>query len=90
MAPVPKLAYLGAAFFLAAPVALLIALAASTVYPYYDATPHLWGLSPLEDQQLGGILMAVEQSTVLFVAFSWTFLRMLADDDGHADTLGST
>jgi putative membrane protein len=90
MAPVPKLAYLGAAFFLAAPVALLIALATSTIYPYYDATPHLWGLSPLEDQQLGGMLMAIEQSTLLFVAFSWTFRRMLADDDGHADTLGST
>jgi putative membrane protein len=88
MAPVPKLAYLGAAFFLAAPVALLIALATSTIYAYYDTTPHLFGLSPLEDQQLGGMLMAVEQSTLLFVAFSWTFLRLLADD-GPADTLGS-
>ena len=84
-----KLAYLGGAFFLAAPVALLIALAAHTIYPYYDTTPHLFGLSPLEDQQIGGMLMAVEQSVLLFVAFSWTFLRLLADD-GSADTLGST
>ena len=89
MQPVAKLAYLGGAFFLAAPVALLIALAAHTIYPYYDTTPHLFGLSPLEDQQIGGMLMAVEQSVLLFVAFSWTFLRLLADD-GSADTLGST
>jgi cytochrome c oxidase assembly factor CtaG len=84
-----KLAYLGGAFFLAAPVATLIALAPSTVYPYYDTTPHLWGLSPLEDQQAGGILMAVEQSIILFVVFSITFLRMLGDDDRTAGALGS-
>jgi cytochrome c oxidase assembly factor CtaG len=85
----PKLAYLGAAFFLAAPVATLIALAPSTIYAYYDATPHLWGLSPLEDQQLGGILMAVEQSIILFAVFSITFLQMLTDDERTAEPLGS-
>ena len=84
-----KLAYLGGAFFLAAPVATLIALAPSTVYSYYDTTPHLWGLSPLEDQQIGGILMAVEQSIILFVVFSVTFLRMLGDDDRSPEPLGS-
>ena len=63
-----RVIYLAAAFFLAAPVALLIALAGSTIYPYYDTTPHLWGLTPLEDQSIGGMLMAVEQSVILFVA----------------------
>jgi cytochrome c oxidase assembly factor CtaG len=85
----PKLAYLGAAFFLAAPLPTLIALAPTPVYAYYDATPHLWGLSPIEDQQLGGILMAVEQSVLLFVAFSATFLQMLAADERAAEPLGS-
>jgi len=80
LALVPKLAYLGAAFFLAAPVALLIALATSTIYPYYDATPHLWGLSPLEDQSLGGMMMAVEQSVILFVAAFWAFTAMMDED----------
>jgi putative membrane protein len=89
MADGPKLAYLGGAFFLAAPLATLIALAPSTIYSYYDATPHLWGLSPLEDQQLGGILMAVEQSIILFAVFSITFLHMLRDDDRAPEPLGS-
>ena len=89
MAAGAKLAYLGGAFFLAAPVATLIALAPSSIYSYYDTTPHLWGLSPLEDQQLGGILMAVEQSVILFVVFSATFLRMLGDDAGTVESLGS-
>ena len=88
--PVPRLAYLGGAFFLAAPVALLIALSSSTIYPYYDTTPHLWGLSPQEDQQLGGVLMAVEQSIILFLAFSVCFMRMLSDDEREPDTLPSS
>jgi len=87
MQPMPKLVYLAAAFFLAAPVALLIALASSTIYHYYDTTPHLFGLSARDDQQLGGILMAVEQSLILFVVFSLTFYQLLADDERRPDPL---
>lgn len=89
MAPAPKLVYLASAFFVAAPVALVIALAGSTLYPYYDSTPHLFGASPLQDQQVGGVLMAVEQSALLFVAFSWTFFRLLSEDEQAPDAIGS-
>jgi putative membrane protein len=89
MASLPKLVYLAAAFFIAAPVALVIALAGSTLYPFYDTTPHLFGRSPLEDQQLGGMLMAVEQSALLFVAFSWTFFRLLSEDEQAPEAVGS-
>ncbi len=87
MSPMPKLVYLAAAFFVAAPVALLIALAGSTIYPYYDTTPHLFGLSPRDDQQLGGILMAVEQSLILFLVFSLAFYELLAADERRPDPL---
>ena len=89
MAPMPKLVYLAAAFFIAAPVALVIALAGSTIYPFYDTTPHLFGQSPLADQQIGGMLMAVEQSVLLFAAFSWTFFRLLSEDEQAPDAVGS-
>jgi putative membrane protein len=89
MPPMPKLVYLGAAFFVAAPVAFVIALANSTIYPFYDTTPHLFGQSPLDDQQLGGMLMAVEQSVLLFAAFSWTFFRLLSEDEQAPDAVGS-
>ncbi|MGZ4431192.1 MAG: cytochrome c oxidase assembly protein [Gaiellales bacterium] len=81
MRAAPKLVYLFGAFFLAAPVALFIALSSTPLYPFYDHTPHLWGWSPLADQQAGGMAMAVEQSVLLFAAFSWTFLQMLAEDE---------
>ncbi|MDX6533251.1 MAG: putative rane protein [Gaiellales bacterium] len=89
MAPTPKLVYLAVAFFVAAPVAAFIALATSPLYPYYDGTPHLFGQTPLEDQQIGGMLMAVEQSILLFVAFTWTFFAMLRDDERAPETLGA-
>ena len=89
MAPVPKLVYLAAAFFVAAPVTFVIALANSTIYPFYDAAPHLFDQSPLDDQQLGGMLMAVEQSMLLFAAFSWTFFRLLSEDEQAPDAVGS-
>jgi putative membrane protein len=89
MSPMPKLVYLAAAFFVAAPVAFVIALANSTIYPFYDTTPHLFGQSPLDDQQLGGMLMAVEQSMLLFAAFSWTFFRLLSEDEQAPDAVGS-
>jgi cytochrome c oxidase assembly factor CtaG len=89
MAVTPKLFYLAAAFFVAAPVAAFIALATTTLYSYYDATPHLFGQTPLEDQQIGGMLMAVEQSILLFVAFTWVFFAMLREDERAPDTIGA-
>jgi putative membrane protein len=84
MRPEAKLAYLSAAFFLAAPVALLIALSSNTIYPYYDTTPHLFGWSPHQDQQLGAILMSVEQSMLLFVMFGRSFISLLDAEEAPA------
>jgi cytochrome c oxidase assembly factor CtaG len=76
----PRVAYLFGAFLLAAPVALGIALADTPLYGFYERAPKLFGLSALADQQLGGILMAVEQSLVLFAAF-WVALARLLDEE---------
>lgn len=79
MQPMPKLVYLVAAFFLAAPVSLLLALSGSPAYDFYLHTPKLWGWSALQDQQVGAITMAVEQAAILFAASSVVFMRMLED-----------
>jgi cytochrome c oxidase assembly factor CtaG len=80
MQPGPKLAYLFGAFVAAAPVALALALT-HPQYSFYVHAPRLWGISPLEDQQLGAIAMAVEQAVILFVACSVVFFRLLAEDE---------
>ena len=77
--------YLFAAFVLASPLGLLLALIPRAVYHFYIHAPRLWGLSPLTDQQIGGAAMALEQATVLFVASAYFFLRFLRGE-GRADT----
>ncbi len=80
MQPGPKLVYLFGAFVAAAPVALALALT-HPQYSFYVHAPRLWGISPLEDQQLGAIAMAVEQAAILFAACSVVFFRLLAEDE---------
>jgi cytochrome c oxidase assembly factor CtaG len=60
--------------------ALGLALAWSTTafYPYYETTPRIWGLSPVEDQNVGGVIMMVEQSLTLVIALVALFVAMLA------------
>jgi cytochrome c oxidase assembly factor CtaG len=71
--------YLFAAFVLASPLGLLLALIPRPIYDFYVQAPHrVWGLSPLADQQIGGAAMALEQAAILFAASTYFFLRFLA------------
>jgi putative membrane protein len=51
--------------------ALGIALAflPRVIYGFYAHKPDYWGLTPLEDQSMAGLVMALEQSMVMGVAF---------------------
>ena len=72
-----KAAYLFAAFVLASPLGLLLALLPHPVYAFYKHAPHLWGLSHETDQQIAGVSMAVEQAIVFFAVFAHFFARFL-------------
>jgi cytochrome c oxidase assembly factor CtaG len=75
-----------AAFILGSPIGLVLALVPDAVYDFYvDAPERLWGLSALEDQQLAGILMALEQASVFFAVFVVFFLRFLAEEERRED-----
>lgn len=76
-----RAAYAFAAFVLAAPLGLMLALLPSAAYGFYaEATPRIWGLSPLADQQLAGITMLAEQGIVLSVVFAYWFRRFLVEE----------
>jgi hypothetical protein len=48
----------------------------------------LWGLQPLEDQQIGGTLMAVSEAIVFFGLLAFFFVRFMAEEDAgysHGD-----
>jgi cytochrome c oxidase assembly factor CtaG len=74
--------YVVAAFVLSAPLGLVLALVPRALYGFYAAAPErVFGVSRLEDQQLGGMTMAAEQSVVFFCVFAYWFLRFLAEQE---------
>ncbi|MBA3733701.1 MAG: cytochrome c oxidase assembly protein [Actinobacteria bacterium] len=72
-----KALYLFAAFVLAAPLGLLLALLPRPIYDFYRTAPQLWGLSDRTDQEIAGVTMAVEQALVFFAVFAYFMLRFL-------------
>ncbi|HYM81313.1 MAG TPA: cytochrome c oxidase assembly protein [Candidatus Limnocylindria bacterium] len=54
-------------------VAALITLADVVLYPWYAGAPRVWGLSPLDDQKLGGLIMWVPGGLFYWVAMSFVF-----------------
>jgi cytochrome c oxidase assembly factor CtaG len=84
-----KAAYVFAAFVLASPLGLVLALIPRAIYSFYVHAPRTWGPSPLADQQIAGVTMAVEQAVVFFAVFLFYFLRFLQEEqlEGAFDEL---
>lgn len=59
-------------------VAAFVTGAGRPLYPWYAAAPRLFGLTPLADQQLGGIIMWVPAGLIPLVAFTVVFFRWAA------------
>jgi putative membrane protein len=56
----------------------LLTLARSPIYDWYGGRPYLWGLSPLEDQQIAGVLMWVVAGAIYLAAFAALAVRCVA------------
>jgi cytochrome c oxidase assembly factor CtaG len=53
----------------------------SVFYPHYLHVVPLFGLSPHEDQSLGGVAMLLEGGTTSILVLGWFFYRFLADGE---------
>ncbi len=86
MPELPRLAYPGQmlyCFVMTIPmsvVAFCIALADHLLYPAYAAVPRIWGITPMRDQALGGLIMWVPGSLFFGVVISFVFMRWAATD----------
>jgi cytochrome c oxidase assembly factor CtaG len=70
-------AYVAGAKLLLGLLGLVLAFSPETFYSTYEDAPRTWGLTALEDQNVGGLAMMLEQSVVLAVFFAIAFARML-------------
>lgn len=61
-------------------VAAMVTGAETILYPFYGTAPLRFGLSPLEDQRLSGVLMWVPAGLIPLAAFTAVFFRWAADE----------
>jgi putative membrane protein len=62
----------------------LITFADRPLYPPHRLTTYAWGLTPLADQQLGGVVMWVPAGALLAAGFAWAFLQTLRRAEARA------
>jgi cytochrome c oxidase assembly factor CtaG len=60
---------------------VLLAFSPTLLFDFYDTGGTRWGLSPLDDQHVAGLIMALEQSIVMGIALAYLFVRMLAESE---------
>jgi putative membrane protein len=95
LSPVPELpraSYPGQLlylFLLGIPMSIvgaMITLANSPLYPFYVAAPRVWGLSPIDDQQIGGLVMWVPGGLVFWIAMTVVWFRWsVREERGDAE-----
>ena len=59
----------------------LLTFAPRIWYSSYLTTTQIWGLTPLQDQQIGGLIMWVPASVVYLIAGLWLFSEWLKESD---------
>jgi cytochrome c oxidase assembly factor CtaG len=59
----------------------LITFSSTVLYPIYGAGAHLWGTTPLADQQVAGAVMWIPPGAVLFLTVIFLALRWFDDVD---------
>jgi len=61
-----------------------LAFAPTVIYSFYAHQPSYWGITPLEDQMMAGLVMALEQSIVMGIALVVLFMQMLNESERTA------
>jgi len=71
-------------------VAAPITLATGVIYPWYTEGLHGWGIKPIDDQVLGGLLMWIGQGTYLMFVFTLIFFRWSRNEDNDLPAVPPT
>jgi putative membrane protein len=69
--------YLIPSMFACTALAALITLSPRVLYTFYGTAPQEWGLTPLSDQQIGGLIMWLPGDMIYMVFFIGAIYRLL-------------
>lgn len=59
----------------------VLTLSSRVLYPVYASTTRVWGLAPIEDQQVGGLIMWVPGGIVYVIAALWLVVRLFRESE---------
>jgi putative membrane protein len=76
-----SVAYVAGAKLLLGALGVVLAFSPTAFYDTYEAAPRTWGLTPLEDLNIGGLVMMIEQTVVLMIFFAIVFARMIEQSE---------
>jgi cytochrome c oxidase assembly factor CtaG len=80
MAPV---AYMASTKLLVGALGIFLAFYPKLLYSPYAAAGERWGMTPLDDQHVAGLIMGLEQSLVMGVGLAYLFTRMLTESEAE-------
>ena len=83
----PKLAYIAIVRLVETLLGNVFVWSGSVFYGVYDRGEELWGIGPLQDQNLAGAVMMIEGSLVTITALAWLFLRMAREGELRQELL---
>ena len=82
--------YMASTKILVGLLGILLAFAPDLMLTAYEDAGERWGLSPLDDQHVAGLIMGLEQSIIMGIGLAYLFIRMLAEserEDQRAEAL---
>ncbi|MGH7475795.1 MAG: cytochrome c oxidase assembly protein [Longimicrobiales bacterium] len=88
--PLLKILYLFAFGLPMSIVSAFITMSPRAVYPWYVEAPRIVALTPLEDQQLGGLLMWIPGMLIYWTVVTIIFLRYSAREERQEPGAGTT
>ena len=68
-------------------IAIFVSMAEDLLYPAYAIAPRIWGMSPMQDQQYGGLIMWIPGALFFYGVMSVVFFKWQqrdADDEAGA------
>lgn len=75
------IAYMASTKLLVGFLGVLLAFSPELLWDAYGQGGERWEMTPLDDQQVAGLIMGFEQSVVMGIALAWLFARMLGESE---------
>jgi len=82
-----QMAYLFVQSLLPAVIASFITFSRTAAYDFYEQAPRIWGISAVEDQQIGGGLMKTIGSLILWSFIAVAFFRWYAREEAQSQSI---